>query len=277
MMNGKEEEAPDATTDDGGSIFDKGKSLFQSLTKNDAPMAIGTEGKADCPSCTKQIDFSQYSNQRGDEINAGNPFSCPHCSQLLLRWEPDSAVSNCNDCSVKFFSFRSWNDIVRKHHCRMCGKIYCSECLTLCRVAGFGWEIHGNWIKLKLCKGCEGTNKETNAAMQKAKDEAAAAPAEAEAEAAAVAPAAVNATAAVEADPVAPVSEAIAELKVAEPKKPKAKKKAATSMFDDDISFIKPASGDAGDKPKKEKKKKPAALNMFDGGEGSPEKQSLFD
>ena len=48
-------------------------------------------------------------------------------------------------------------------------------------------------------------------------------------------------------------------------------------MFDDDISFIKPASGAAGDKPKKEKKKKPAALNMFDGGEGSPEKQSLFD
>ena len=64
---------------------------------------------------------------------------------------------------------------------------------------------------------------------------------------------------------------------MAEPKKPKAKKKAATSMFDDDISFIKPASGAAGDKPKKEKKKKPAALNMFDGGEGSPEKQSLFD
>ena len=43
MNAGKEEEAPDATTDDGGSIFDKGKSLFQSLTKNDAPMAVRCE------------------------------------------------------------------------------------------------------------------------------------------------------------------------------------------------------------------------------------------
>eukprot|EP00658_Telonema_sp_P-2_P023583 TRINITY_DN1945_c0_g1_i1.p1 TRINITY_DN1945_c0_g1~~TRINITY_DN1945_c0_g1_i1.p1 ORF type:complete len:271 (-),score=58.34 TRINITY_DN1945_c0_g1_i1:296-1108(-) len=267
-------------------VKSKAKELWRTMTQGDGPMAIGTEGKADCPRCEKQIDFSQYSNQRGDEINAGNAFSCPHCTQLLLRWEPDSERSNCAGCKIKFFSFRSWNDIVRKHHCRMCGKIFCSECLTLCRVAGYGWEVHGNWIKLKLCHDCEVENQKRTDQMEKEKGqekETAAAAAEGDAVAAPgkedtfkPANSAANSTA--DYDP-----SAMAALKVSEEEGKsgratrKTQSKPATSLFDDDISFITPANKTSEKKKSAKKKERPKALNVFEGGEPTPEKGGLFD
>lgn len=259
-----------------GSITEKGKKIWKNLMQGDSPMAIGTEGKADCPRCGKEIDFSQYSNQRGDEINAGNPFSCPHCSQLLLRWEPDEAVSNCHGCNVKFFSFRSWNDIVRKHHCRMCGKIFCSECLKLCRVPGFGWEVHGNWIKLKLCQPCDNKNLDD----QKKREEAKAAE---EAAAEADAPPADEPAAAEASNSSVYAADAMAELKLEEKEEQPVKRQSRlnrpkpTSLFDDDISFINPSSSSAASKKKSPKKAKAKQLDMFEGGESSPAKESLFD
>lgn len=35
---------------------------------------------------------------------------------------PDSKSKECYDCSLKFSTFR------RKHHCRLCGQIFCSKC-----------------------------------------------------------------------------------------------------------------------------------------------------
>eukprot|EP00656_Telonema_subtile_P018095 TRINITY_DN19750_c0_g1_i1.p1 TRINITY_DN19750_c0_g1~~TRINITY_DN19750_c0_g1_i1.p1 ORF type:complete len:264 (-),score=73.77 TRINITY_DN19750_c0_g1_i1:370-1161(-) len=262
-----------------GDMKDKAKELWKNMTQGDSPMAIGTEGKADCPRCAKEIDFSQYSNQRGDEINAGNAFSCPHCQQLLLRWEPDSARSNCADCKVKFFSFRSWNDIVRKHHCRICGKIYCNECLELCRVAGFGWEVHGNWIKLKLCKCCAKTNQETADKLEKEKAAGVAAAAEAEA----AGPEAANVTVAEPADKSGYDPDAISSLHVSEPEPAKPEKRQArttkkkTSLFDDDITFLAPAAAAAPASKPAPKKEKPAkkGMNLFDGGDA--DKDGLFD
>ncbi|CAE7294408.1 pip5k3, partial [Symbiodinium sp. KB8] len=40
------------------------------------------------------------------------------------QWLPDHLVKHCMMCSVGFSIFQ------RKHHCRMCGGIYCSECST---------------------------------------------------------------------------------------------------------------------------------------------------
>lgn len=37
-------------------------------------------------------------------------------------WQPDSAVSKCNYCNKGFTL------LVRKHHCRNCGLIYCGDC-----------------------------------------------------------------------------------------------------------------------------------------------------
>ena len=39
-----------------------------------------------------------------------------------LRWVPDTAVSRCYDCNVVF----GW--LNRKHHCRVCGRVFCSSC-----------------------------------------------------------------------------------------------------------------------------------------------------
>jgi len=267
-----------------GGLKAKAKGLWDNITKADTstPLAIGTEGKAECPSCEKMIDFSQYSNQRGDEINAGNAFSCPHCSQLLLRWEPDSARSHCAGCNVKFFSFRSWNDIVRKHHCRMCGKIYCSECLNLCRVAGFGWEVHGNWIKLKLCGECEKENEKKQEQLDKEKEAAEAEAAMAEvaiteepAASVSAETAADNSTASntsYDADTIAALKE---DMPAAKPQKRQSRlQPQKTSIFDDDISFIH-TGGSKDTKKEKKKEKKNKQLDLF---EGENEKQGgLFD
>jgi len=41
----------------------------------------------------------------------------------VYKWVPDESVSNCYHCG-KYFSF-----LVRKHHCRFCGKIFCGYCM----------------------------------------------------------------------------------------------------------------------------------------------------
>lgn len=50
-------------------------------------------------------------------------------------WQPDAEAPNCNLCSVAFSMLR------RRHHCRRCGKIFCSDCapranksFRLCRI-----------------------------------------------------------------------------------------------------------------------------------------------
>lgn len=43
-------------------------------------------------------------------------------TELQRFWMPDSKSKECYECSVKFSTFR------RKHHCRLCGQIFCSKC-----------------------------------------------------------------------------------------------------------------------------------------------------
>ena len=38
-------------------------------------------------------------------------------------WVPDSNVKKCNKCGIEFYFFE------RKHHCRVCGKIFCKKCI----------------------------------------------------------------------------------------------------------------------------------------------------
>ncbi|KAG8736668.1 hypothetical protein FRC12_017505 [Ceratobasidium sp. 428] len=44
----------------------------------------------------------------------------PHSIQT--RWEPDDAVGECRGCRRRF----TW--LLRKHHCRRCGQIFCDRC-----------------------------------------------------------------------------------------------------------------------------------------------------
>ena len=40
-----------------------------------------------------------------------------------IKWDKDQDYSNCYNCSSHF------NLLLRKHHCRKCGKIFCIRCL----------------------------------------------------------------------------------------------------------------------------------------------------
>ncbi len=46
-------------------------------------------------------------------------------TDLRKYWMPDKACKDCSDCGVKFSLF------IRRHHCRICGRIYCNNCCSL--------------------------------------------------------------------------------------------------------------------------------------------------
>ena len=41
---------------------------------------------------------------------------------LKQYWMPDEQCKVCYECGVRFHTFR------RKHHCRLCGQIFCNRC-----------------------------------------------------------------------------------------------------------------------------------------------------
>lgn len=59
-------------------------------------------------------------------------------------WMPDSKSRECYDCEVKFNTFR------RKHHCRLCGQIFCSRCCNQ-NIPGKILKVTG---ELRVCNYC---------------------------------------------------------------------------------------------------------------------------
>ncbi|KYQ91267.1 putative basic-leucine zipper transcription factor [Tieghemostelium lacteum] len=60
----------------------------------------------------------------------------------LALWYPDEFCSSCTRCKANFTFFR------RKHHCRQCGKIFCSKCAKKsCNVSGYT-------EKVRVCEDC---------------------------------------------------------------------------------------------------------------------------
>lgn len=43
-------------------------------------------------------------------------------SEFKKYWMPDSTGKECYECYEQFSAFR------RKHHCRLCGQIFCGKC-----------------------------------------------------------------------------------------------------------------------------------------------------
>ena len=68
-------------------------------------------------------------------------------------WVPDEHSQNCYNCGSKFFSL-----VNRRHHCRVCGNIFCKSCLE-----SF-WEItiYGEKKQLKVCSYCQEKKGELN-------------------------------------------------------------------------------------------------------------------
>ncbi|WBW72800.1 1-phosphatidylinositol-3-phosphate 5-kinase Fab1 [Schizosaccharomyces osmophilus] len=63
-------------------------------------------------------------------------------------WMRDERTTKCSLCEAEFSFFR------RKHHCRICGKIFCSNCLT--KVSG---EIYDFSKEIKVCLPCASVSK----------------------------------------------------------------------------------------------------------------------
>ncbi|XP_005104668.1 FYVE and coiled-coil domain-containing protein 1 [Aplysia californica] len=58
------------------------------------------------------------------------------------RWQDNSMVTHCPQCNTEFSLF------VRKHHCRLCGKIYCWAC------SDFWLDVAHSSKKARVCKSC---------------------------------------------------------------------------------------------------------------------------
>jgi hypothetical protein len=73
-----------------------------------------SEAAADIVPTAPSLDYLAQSSMHGDQdILAAEP----------PRWIPDSHSSNCGNCHLGFKPFTRL-----RHHCRMCGKIYCNSC-----------------------------------------------------------------------------------------------------------------------------------------------------
>ncbi|XP_076833723.1 lateral signaling target protein 2 homolog [Brachyhypopomus gauderio] len=72
---------------------------------------VGSAGLEDCALCQETMTSSELAAKARD-----GQFEDPP------EWVPDEACSSCVSCKAPFTVIR------RKHHCRSCGKIFCSRC-----------------------------------------------------------------------------------------------------------------------------------------------------
>ncbi len=42
----------------------------------------------------------------------------------MVKWAEDKAVKYCSACGFQF------NVLIRRHHCRACGKLFCKHCCS---------------------------------------------------------------------------------------------------------------------------------------------------
>ena len=72
-------------------------------------------------------------------------------------WVPDEHVQYCYNCGSKFFSL-----INRKHHCRVCGNIFCKSCIeSFCEIT-----IFEEKKELKVCSYCQEKKGELNTILK---------------------------------------------------------------------------------------------------------------
>jgi hypothetical protein len=66
----------------------------------------------------KKSTNSQNSSRSSINLNAINE----NDGATKQFWMPDDQVKECYECNEKFTTFR------RRHHCRVCGQIFCGKC-----------------------------------------------------------------------------------------------------------------------------------------------------
>lgn len=87
--------------------------------------------RADYPDLTLSL-LSTLSNRRSEQSGIGRDY-----------WLDDSSALECRACERRFTTFR------RKHHCRICGKIFCGACTTF--IDGTKFNVNG---QMRVCLSC---------------------------------------------------------------------------------------------------------------------------
>jgi hypothetical protein len=82
--------------------------------------------------------------------------------QSIITWEEDAKVSNCPFCQQEFSTYT-----FRRHHCRMCGRVVCSDPKTGCSseiglnvATGTNQSEKGTGqinVDVRMCKDCQHT------------------------------------------------------------------------------------------------------------------------
>ncbi|TYZ60674.1 hypothetical protein PybrP1_000324 [[Pythium] brassicae (nom. inval.)] len=75
---------------------------------------------------------------------ANNVPAPPHSTGNQQYWMPDHLCKVCYDCGIAFSLFR------RRHHCRLCGQIFCFECSG----QFIDGAPHGHKGEIRVCKFC---------------------------------------------------------------------------------------------------------------------------
>ncbi|XP_077973919.1 1-phosphatidylinositol 3-phosphate 5-kinase-like [Styela clava] len=86
-------------------------------------------------------------SENGDLENSdatGDTSPIPSAVELRQYWMPDEQCHECYECGEKFTTFR------RRHHCRICGQIFCSRCCNQL-ISG---KIMGHPGMLRSCTYC---------------------------------------------------------------------------------------------------------------------------
>ncbi|XP_041041949.1 lateral signaling target protein 2 homolog isoform X4 [Carcharodon carcharias] len=82
-----------------------------SRTEKIGDQTLRSPALEDCALCRESVSSSDIANKARDEDLEDPP-----------EWVPDEVCSYCTACKAPFTVIR------RKHHCRSCGKIFCSRC-----------------------------------------------------------------------------------------------------------------------------------------------------
>lgn len=95
-----------------------------------------SSSKSASSSMTKSFLFGFYNNQNKNE----NPTKGILSKQY---WMKDDSAKECFTCGKAFTTFR------RRHHCRICGQIFCSGCTLLISGERFGYDR-----RMRVCRNC---------------------------------------------------------------------------------------------------------------------------
>uniref|UniRef100_A0A0G4GEK6 FYVE-type domain-containing protein n=1 Tax=Chromera velia CCMP2878 TaxID=1169474 RepID=A0A0G4GEK6_9ALVE len=104
---------PPQATSDGGGMFSWLSNLFQ--RSHDRPQGQGRQAPTP-PAAPREA----HPSRRAEAQQA--PKTLPPNVHVQKNWMPDKKCKNCHQCSLPFTPFR------RRHHCRMCGQIFCASC-----------------------------------------------------------------------------------------------------------------------------------------------------